>query len=266
MDLQYSLYIIISSLGIVALIVIYFLLRNKRTPGFKIGLMLATAWETIINSIRDLIIVLDNENRMLYLNPSARTMFKYKDKDFIGKSVTAILPDYSNYLNNNDVESPELKTDITIKNKDGKKYYNIIISPIIYRKIKLIGKVIVLRDVTKQTQINESLDFRIKFEGLITTLSTKFIKLLPDEMDNGMNFTLKEVGKFSGSDKSYIYLLSDNGSIIKKTHEWCAEGVKSRIKKLEEISVKKMSWCLKKLESFEPVYIQDVSKLEPEAT
>ncbi|HEY4663141.1 MAG TPA: HD domain-containing phosphohydrolase [Candidatus Humimicrobiaceae bacterium] len=264
MDLQYSLYIIIFFLGIVALIVIYFLLRNKRTPGFRIGLLLATAWETIINSIRDFIIVLDNENRMLYLNPSARNIFKYQNKDFIGKPINTILTDYYDYLNN-DAESLELKTDITIKNKDEKKYYNMIISPIIYRKKKLIGKVIVLRDITKQTLINESLDFRIKFEGLITTLSTKFIKLLPDEMDNGMNHTLKEVGKFSGSDKSYIYLLSDNGSMVKKTHEWCAEGIKSRIKKLEKINVKNMSWCLKKLESFEPVYIQDVSKLGPEA-
>jgi len=263
MNLRYSLHITILFFGIVALIVIYLLLRNKKTPGFGIGLLMATAWETIFNSIRDFIIVLDNGNRMLYLNPSARNMFKYHNKDFIGKHITDILTDYYDYLNN-EIENPELKTDITIRDKDEIKYYNMIISPITYRKRKLIGKVIVLRDITKQTKINKSLNFRIKFESLVTTLSTKFIKLLPDEMDDGMNYTLKEVGKFTGSDRSYIYLFNDNRSMIKKTHEWCAEDFKSRIKKLEEISVKKMSWCLKKLEYFEPVYIQDVSKLRPE--
>lgn len=264
MNLQYWLHIIILFLGVTALVASYLILRNKKNPGFKIGLLMATAWETIINSIRDFIIVLDNKNRILYLNPAARNMFKYDNKDFIGKPITDILTDYYDYLNN-EIENPEFKTDITIKDKDVIKYYNMIINPITYHNKKLTSKIIVLRDITRQTQINESLNFRIKFESLITTLSTKFIKLLPDEMDDGMNYTLKEVGKFTGSDRSYIYLFSDNGSMVKKTHEWSAEGFKSRIKKLEEISVKNMSWCLKKMEGFELVYIQDVSKLKPEA-
>ncbi|MFA5014230.1 MAG: HD domain-containing phosphohydrolase [Actinomycetota bacterium] len=264
MDLQYSLHIIILFLGIFALVTSYLLLRNKKNPGFKIGLLMYTAWETIINSIRDFIIVLDNKNQILYLNPAARNMFKYHNKDFIGKPITDILTDYYDYLNN-EIENPEFKTDIIIKNKGEIKYYNMIINPITYRNKKLTGKIIVLRDITKQTHINESLNFRIRFENLITTISTKFIKLLPNEMDNGMNYALKEVGKFTGSDRSYIYLFSDNGLMVKKTHEWSAEGFKSKIKKLEEISVKKLLWYLKKLEDFEPVYIQDVSKIKPEA-
>lgn len=264
MDYQYALHIIIFFLGVAAFSASYLLLINKRNPGFKIGLLMFTAWETVVNSIRDLIIILDNNNQILYLNPAARNMFKYRNKDFIGKPVTDILTDYYDYLND-EIENPEFKTDIIMKNKNEINYYNMIINPITYRNKKLKGKIIVLRDITKQTQINESLNFRIRFENLITTLSTKFIKLLPAEMDDGMNYTLKEVGKFTGSDKSHIYIFSDNGSIVKKAHEWSAEGFQSRIKKLEEVSINKFSWCLKKLENSESVYIQDVSKLKPEA-
>jgi len=264
MDLQYSSYIIILFLGISALVASYLLIRNKKNPGFKIELLINNAWETIINNIRDFIIVLDNKNQILYLNQAARNMFKYHSEDLIGKPITDILIDYYDYLNSG-IKNAEFKTDIIIKKKDEIKYYNMIINPITYRNKKLTGKIIVLRDITKQTHINESLNYRIKFENLITTLSTKFIKLLPDEMDSEMNYTLKEVGKFTGSDRSFIYLFNDNRLMVKKTHEWSAKGFKSRIKKLEEINVKKLSWCLKKLESFESVYIQDVSKLKPEA-
>jgi len=124
---------------------------------------------------------------------------------------------------------------------------------------------LLLKNKKEQKQIIESLNFRIKFENLITTLSTKFIKLLPDEMDNGINYTLKEVGEFTGVDRSYIYLFGNHESIINKTYEWCAKGFESRMKKLKEIPIKKTSWWLKELKNFEPVYITDVSKLKPEA-
>ena len=124
---------------------------------------------------------------------------------------------------------------------------------------------LLLKNKKEQKQIIESLNFRIKFENLITTLSTKFIKLLPDEMDNGINYTLKEVGEFTGVDRSYIYLFGNHESIINKTHEWCAKGFESMMKKLKEIPIKKTPWWLKELKNFEPVYIPDVSKLKPEA-
>ena len=261
MDLKYLPYIIIIFLGITGLVIfIFFLLKNK----MKIFNIIPIARETIVDSIKDNIIVLDNKNRILYLNPSAQNIFKCLNINFVGKPITELLPDYYNYLNNK-ADNPELSVEIVLLRKNHKRDYDMIVSPIIYSKEKLIGKVVALRDITEQKQINKSLNFRIKFENLITTLSTNFIRLSSDEIDDEINYALKTVGKFTSISRIYIFLFHNHGSRINKTYEWCAEDTEPKIKELKGISTENIPGWLEKLKKFEPVYIPDVSKIEPKS-
>ena len=65
-----------------------------------------------------------------------------------------------------------------------------------------------------------------------THISTEFVNLGPDEIDACIQHALQTVGEFAGVDRSYVFLLSGDGTTMDKAHEWCAEGIESFIDKL----------------------------------
>src|SRR4030042_5508348 len=130
--------------------------------------MVPMALQTAEDHIKDSVIILDNKDCILYLNKSAKNLFKYENDEFIGNHIKTLLPDYQNYSNNKRPDS-ELNTDITISRNNHKKIFNMTIKNIITsERKKTSGKVVVLRDITKQKIVNKQLSHRITFENLIT--------------------------------------------------------------------------------------------------
>jgi PAS domain S-box-containing protein len=101
---------------------------------------------------------------------------------------------------------------------------------------------------------------------LILALSTNFIVLAADEVDEGINDVLKAIGNFAGVDRSYVFMFSADGTTMSKTNEWCAEGIKSLLKQAQHIPMDRVPWTSKRIKSFEVVHVPDVSKLNGEAT
>ena len=219
------------------------------------------ALQTAEDHIKDSVIILDNKDCILYLNKSAKNLFKYENDEFIGNHIKTLLPDYQNYSNNKRPDS-ELNTDITISRNNHKKIFNMTIKNIITsERKKTSGKVVVLRDITKQKIVNKQLSHRIKFENLITKLSTNFIRFSLYEIDDGIKHTLKTIGEYTSVDRIYIYKLYKNGTMAVKDYEWCNKDIKPKIENLKGLPVKNKFWWLKKLDSFRPIYISDVLKV-----
>src|SRR4030065_223950 len=97
--------------------------------------MVPMALQTAEDHIKDSVIILDNKDCILYLNKSAKNLFKYENDEFIGNHIKTLLPDYQNYSNNKRPDS-ELNTDITISRNKHKKIFNITIMNIIISDIK----------------------------------------------------------------------------------------------------------------------------------
>ncbi len=124
---------------------------------------------------------------------------------------------------------------------------------------------VLLGDITDRKQAEQSLRYRVGFERVITTLSADFVRLGPEEVDEGINRALKIIGKFTGVDRSYVFLFRENGTIVDNTHEWCAEGIEPQKDHLQGLSVDLFPWWMKKLKQFEFIHIPFVSELPPEA-
>ena len=97
---------------------------------------------------------------------------------------------------------------------------------------------------------------------MIFGLSTNFISLPPDDVDDGINDVLKAIGTFARVDRSGVFQFSENGDKVGRTHEWSANGVASR---LEYVSAESLSWLCGRIRSCEVVHIPDVWKLPAEA-
>ena len=117
------------------------------------------------------------------------------------------------------------------------------------------------QEIIERQRIEEELRFRVDFEKLITNISTDFINLAANEIDNGINQALQTIGEFAGVSRSYVFLLSENSEIINNTHEWCASEIPSRIDDLQNIYVEDVTLFVEKLRCGETLELQDIRDL-----
>jgi two-component sensor histidine kinase len=118
---------------------------------------------------------------------------------------------------------------------------------------------------TANHDTNEGLRYLASFAGLVTSLTSRFVILRPDELDDGISNTLKEIGEFAEVDRSYVFLFSEDGDRVSYTHEWCAAGVESAIDNIQDTPVEEFEWALLPIKRGDVLYVESVAKLPPEA-
>jgi PAS domain S-box-containing protein len=101
---------------------------------------------------------------------------------------------------------------------------------------------------------------------LILGLSTNFIILPPEEVDDGINDVLKAIGAFAGVDRSCLFRFLDDGDKMTSTHEWCVKEIEAQAQKKRGIPVKRLPWFYEKIKGCEVVHVPAVAELPPEAT
>ncbi|MEM1170946.1 MAG: PAS domain S-box protein [Cyanobacteria bacterium P01_H01_bin.35] len=119
-------------------------------------------------------------------------------------------------------------------------------------------------EIVKHKQAKEELLYRLNFEELITTLSTHFINLATDEIDQGIQVALEWIGTFSGVDRSYVFLLDETGKYINNDYEWCATGIKPQIQQRKQIPITALGEWEEQIEKLETIYIPNTAKLPKE--
>jgi len=120
----------------------------------------------------------------------------------------------------------------------------------------------VVYDVTESKRADEAARNATELRNIITTLSTRLINLPFDDIDAGIQSSLETLGRFfTRVDRSYVFLVSDDGQKVSNTHEWCAEGVTPQRERLQDMSLERLPWLYKKIQNFEVVHIRDVSRL-----
>ncbi|MBD3182792.1 PAS domain S-box protein, partial [Candidatus Poribacteria bacterium] len=122
------------------------------------------------------------------------------------------------------------------------------------------------QNLSEYKQLENMLNHRIEFGKIISSISANFIKLKPEEIDNGLNQALKTIGKFSDVDRSYVFLFREDKIIADNTHEWCAKGIKPQIQKLKGVIIdRELPFFTKKLRDLDVLYVPNVDDLPEEA-
>jgi len=119
-----------------------------------------------------------------------------------------------------------------------------------------------LKEIVERQRIEEALRYRVEFEKLITTISTHFINLAPNEIDDGINQAIKTIGEFVNIDHSYVFLFTE----FQIKYEWYSPKITAQFYSNAEITEIIVPWIKGKLQSFETIYIPNVNKLAPEAS
>ena len=122
-----------------------------------------------------------------------------------------------------------------------------------------------LLDISERHRTLAELDRRMRFESLVTRLSTGFISVPVEEADESITDALAEVGRFAEVDRAYIFEFSSSREKVSCTHEWCERGIGSQRERLQDMPVATYAWCLSRIQRGEVVSIDRVSALPADA-
>src|SRR5581483_4268672 len=109
------------------------------------------------------------------------------------------------------------------------------------------------------------LAYRLRFESLITRTSTAMINLPLEQIDDGIERALADIGRFAEVDRSYVFLFDETATHVSNTHEWCAPGVQPEMAHLQSLPIRDFPWLQARLLRSEAVHVPRVRDLPPEA-
>ena len=231
----------------------------------------ANAFRTFTDQSPNMIFI-NKGGRVVYVNKRcvedmgySREEFYAPDFDFMSliapESVDLIRSNLKRHTAGEDVEPYEY----SLLNKQGQKIEAIITTKLINydREKAILG---IITDITARKRAEAELQYRLKFQHLVTMVSSQFINLYPDQIDAEVNHTLQQIGEFADADRSYVFQFSKDQKFMSCTHEWCAEQIEPIIERLQNAPEDAFPWAIKKFLSAEMVLIPRVSDLPPEAS
>jgi PAS domain S-box-containing protein len=116
-------------------------------------------------------------------------------------------------------------------------------------------------DITKRKQTEASLQYRVEVETLISEISTHFLNVVSEEIDERINQTLKTLGEFLKVERTYIFLFNDTDALMNNTHEWCAAGIQSHLNRLKNIPFQTFPLLIETIQNLQVVQICDVAEI-----
>ena len=138
-------------------------------------------------------------------------------------------------------------------------------APVVAGERDLRRVVVAITDLTERKQTQAELRRRVALENLISTLSTDFINLGPEETDEGIERALEGIGRHAGAGRSYLFRFSPDGRLMTNAHEWCAPQVAPMKHRSQGMPTDALPWVCGPLKAGKPVVVPKVSELPPEA-
>jgi len=123
---------------------------------FKLLDIVPVARETVFESMSDVVIVTDPQNRIVDLNPAAQRVIGRSTSESFGQLAGKVLsswPNLAEYCRN----MTEIHSEIVSDENGRRRYFDLSISPLRDKKDILTGRLVVLRDITERKQAEEIL-------------------------------------------------------------------------------------------------------------
>ncbi len=120
-------------------------------------------------------------------------------------------------------------------------------------------------DITEQKQTEEALQNQLRFERLVSDISSHFVSLRSEQLDKGIDRALKLTAEFFDVDRSYVFQFSSDGHTMTCTNEWCAEGIEPQIQHFRSFPTANLPWFIHHIHILDHVHIPDVHLLPEQA-
>jgi two-component system, OmpR family, sensor histidine kinase VicK len=197
------------------------------------------------------------------VNHHLASSFNLSPQDFMGQNVGFLegSSEFTEFLvqfMSQDLKADSRVVDLVIKGKT----CSYLIAVQKYQKNQAAVSVGI--DITDQKKAEASLRYQLAFEKLVMSISTDFINLKSEEIDDGIRRSLESIGEFSGVDYSYVFLFDEDGTHLNLTHEWALLGVEDSISPIRDRLGTILPDAMSKLKLGEALCIPSINSLSTE--
>ncbi len=124
-----------------------------------------------------------------------------------------------------------------------------------------VGILGMARDITDRRIAEMELERRVQLEMLITEISTAFIGISTDYIDQGIRNAMESISGLTGVDRSYIFMFSEDRTRMNLSHEWCSEGIEPLIGGLHPVPANSLPFLVDRIKAAEYIHIPDLADL-----
>ncbi|HEU4532729.1 MAG TPA: GAF domain-containing protein, partial [Polyangiaceae bacterium] len=115
-------------------------------------------------------------------------------------------------------------------------------------------------------ELQRSLDAHLLGERLVAQISHHFLNVPLDKLEDALRGALGELGRVTGVQRAYVFLLSEDGRQLADAYEWCAAGVEGHdFSAFRGVSVDAFPWSMGQFRRDEVVVVERPDDLPPEA-
>ncbi len=117
----------------------------------------------------------------------------------------------------------------------------------------------------ERLKVEKQLERRIEVENFLSQLSTESMDFASVGFDQSIYLALRKTGKFFGLDRCFVFQFNEDLTKMHKTYTWFDDGITPLEDKLDEEEIEQLEWMIKRLKSYETIYIPSVNNLPDEA-
>ncbi|MBN1531786.1 MAG: diguanylate cyclase [Spirochaetes bacterium] len=192
------------------------------------------ARDSVFESMDDPVLVVDTLNRLVDFNPSARRVVGTLGKNAIGSDVGSILSAYPSLVEQIATCCEERQEGVEVRCDSGgnPRYYQSMISPVRSLRSRLLGRTIILHDVTAQRKLLGRLHEMATTDELTGIANRRHLMDLgAREIDRARRYCrplsviLMDLDHFKRINDTYGHLAGDD--VLKNTAEICRRGLRS---------------------------------------
>jgi signal transduction histidine kinase/CheY-like chemotaxis protein/PAS domain-containing protein len=92
-------------------------------------------------------------------------------------------------------------------------------------------------DITHRKKNEEALESQTALQKILMDVSSTYINIPLNQLEDAINRSLRELGRFVGADRAYVFSYDWVNEICTNTHEWCEEGVSPQIDELQALPI-----------------------------
>lgn len=111
----------------------------------------------------------------------------------------------------------------TVKDGELLRNFRIISSPVKSLDGRIVGAIELLEDFSDKIMMEKALDERLRFESLVSKISSKLVNIKPEHVDSSIKDGLKSIAEFLEADYASLMRVSDTVSEFKQTHFWSSD-------------------------------------------
>ncbi|MES9813157.1 MAG: PAS domain S-box protein [Candidatus Thiodiazotropha sp.] len=122
----------------------------------------------------------------------------------------------------------------------------------------------IAEDITQRKNNEFKLNHRLELEKMIAKQASILLDTAVDELDQRLASLLQEIGRFSASDRAYLFQFDWDHATMSNTHEWCAEGVVAEKGNMQNLPLSGFEHFLEQLKQDKPLFIGSLDDLQEE--